>query len=431
MRPTLDRSRFLAHLSQLISLADKLQNAPAAGLLPRERLAAETVLERLAPHLHSGRLVVRELAAPGCEDRPSLVITLPGTEPRILGLVGAHFDVVPADRQSEGWHTDPFRLIVDSDGTLRGRGVTDCLGHVALLTEMLRVLAERPELRLPTVMVVLIANEEEAEIAGVGLPYVVEQGCLEPLRRGSLFWLDSADFGPTLGTGGIAMWEIEACGVGGHSGMPHNCVNALELATAAATALGRWFHERYPAHRDEARWRFASPSSFKMTTCHCANQKITMIPSSAHVQGDVRLTPFYDMGQVWSALVDEVHRLDTELGLGHQLPGFPRTRTSDGRTGSIRISSRGRSMEGIACDLNSRGLAALNLALETVRGKESLRPWSMTGSLPLVADLQRHGFDVQITGFGESASYHAPNEQGKLTDFEDGFAVLWELVTRW
>ena len=40
------------------------------------------------------------------------------------------------------------------------------------------------------------------------------------------------------------------------------------------------------------------------------------------------------------------------------------------------------------------------------------------------------GFDVQITGFGRSTFYHAPNEQAKLEHFKDGFRILCELLRR-
>ena len=83
----------------------------------------------------------------------------------------------------------------------------------------------------------MIANEEERALPGIGLEYLNEQGLLEPLKQGTVYWLDSADFGPTIGTGGIATWELLAYGVAGHSGMPHNCVNAIELAMATSQAL--------------------------------------------------------------------------------------------------------------------------------------------------------------------------------------------------
>jgi acetylornithine deacetylase len=71
--------------------------------------------------------------------------------------------VVTADPAT--WSFDPFSLSIEGD-TLRGRGVTDCLGHVALLTELFRQLGEaRPALK-ETVVGVFIANEENATVRG-------------------------------------------------------------------------------------------------------------------------------------------------------------------------------------------------------------------------------------------------------------------------
>ena len=39
-------------------------------------------------------------------------------------------------------------------------------------------------------------------------------------------------------------------------------------------------------------------------------------------------------------------------------------------------------------------------------------------------DLQRGGFDIQMTGFGNMSTYHADNEYCKLSDQEKGFAIL-------
>lgn len=50
---------------------------------------------------------------------------------KTFALVGSHLDVVPAN--PEGWERDPFTLTVEGD-FLYGRGTTDCLGHVALMT---------------------------------------------------------------------------------------------------------------------------------------------------------------------------------------------------------------------------------------------------------------------------------------------------------
>lgn len=54
-----------------------------------------------------------------------------------LAFIGSHLDVVPAN--PEGWHRDPFKLTVEGD-KLYGRGTTDCLGHVALLTRIVQLI---------------------------------------------------------------------------------------------------------------------------------------------------------------------------------------------------------------------------------------------------------------------------------------------------
>lgn len=426
----LNRDRFLDLLGRMIRLGPKLQNSPDAGLIPEEALVAEIVEEALAPHVASGFLRVERLAGPGYERRPSLVITIEGTGEGSIGFVGAHFDVVPADWEGESWERDPFELWVGDDGTLYGRGVTDCLGHVAVLTDFIAQIAERGQRPKRRIQVVLISNEEEAPIAECGLDYVVSQGAMESLKAGPIYWLDSADFGPTVGTGGTGMWELQVQGVGGHSGMTQNCVNALELGMHVAFELVQWFSTAYPPHPSEETWGFLSSSTLKSTVIQVKNEKITKIPGDAIIRGDIRLVPFYDMTEAMAGAVRFVEELNQKLQTAVQLPGFPRFMTAQGKRGSVKLVPKGRTMEGIACDLESPGLKALVDAMHSVRGPDGAKQYSMTGSLPLVRDLQRNGFDVQITGFGRSTYYHAPNEQAKLEHFEQGFAILNEICER-
>jgi acetylornithine deacetylase/succinyl-diaminopimelate desuccinylase-like protein len=273
----------------------------------------------------------------------------------------------------------------------------------------------------------MISNEEESNVPGIGLDLVAERGKLEVLAKGPVYWLDSADFGPTLGTGGIATWELDVTGVAGHSGMPHQCINALELAMDVVLAMGRWFRETYPPHPDEARWHYGSSSSLKATVVEGENRKITMIPGSVKVRGDIRLTPFYDVRAVIAATQQFVGGIAQQLADPTARGPFARYRSAMGRA-SIRFTPAANFTQGVACRLDSEGLHALNRAIVEVRGENGLTPSSMTGSLPLVRDLQERGFDVQITGFGRQVAYHAPNEFGLLEDFEDGYAILMNLV---
>ena len=68
-----------------------------------------------------------------------------------MAFIGSHLDVVPAN--PETWERDPFKLTVEGD-KLYGRGTTDCLGHVAMVTEFFIQLAEKkPKLKRKIVAV--------------------------------------------------------------------------------------------------------------------------------------------------------------------------------------------------------------------------------------------------------------------------------------
>jgi acetylornithine deacetylase len=425
---TFEKDRFLALLGEMIGHAERLQNSPDVGLIPEEALIADIVCRELKPHIDSGFIKVERLAGAGHEKRTSLVLTIQGTGEGTIGWVGAHFDVVPADREAEGWERDPFTLWVGEDGTVYGRGVTDCLGHIAVITDLLCKMGDANVRPKRTLKVVMIANEEEAPVKEYGLDYVVDNGYMDDLKGGPIYWLDSADFGPTLGTGGTSQWRLEVTGVTGHSGLTHNCVNALELAMASCLGMVEWFEEAYPAHAEEERYGFHTASTLKSTVVQSANNKITKIPGNVVIEGDFRLTPFYDVNEVKTGMENYVARINAGIESGDLPDFFPRVRTDSGRTGSLKLVWKGRVMEGIAVDLKSEGLAALERAIKQVRGEEGLAPFSMTGSLPLVRDLQRDGFDVQITGFGRSSYYHAPNEQANVDHFRQGFEILRELM---
>ena len=80
---------------------------------------------------------------------------------------------------------DPFLLSIDED-KLRGRGTTDCLGHVALVAELMKKLGEtKPQLK-SSVVAVFIASKVNSSIPGVGVHALVKDGLLDKLKQGPL-----------------------------------------------------------------------------------------------------------------------------------------------------------------------------------------------------------------------------------------------------
>ncbi|CAB9527070.1 Acetylornithine deacetylase [Seminavis robusta] len=436
---SLDKDEYIALLTKLIGESKYLQNNPRQNLVPEEGRVAKHVLEVLEPFKteNGGPLVIQEFVYK--EGRPNLKISFPGTSGKCTGLIGSHMDVVPAN--PETWERDPFTLEYDeASDKLFGRGTTDCLGHVAMITLLFKALAEKKPSLARSVVALFIAGEEGGE-SGVGVDAVVKEGHIEDLKNGTCYWIDSADSQPCTGTAGALQWHLTARGRLFHSGLPHRGINSLELASEALAIVQRRFYEDFPPCAQEDEYGFATPSTMKPTQIECAQGALNQLPPWTTLSGDIRLTPFYDPADVMTKVEGYVEELNQNMGT----PGFIPTRgpcskyTLEGddidiKSGKLELKwadtleGAVRQMEGIACDLKSLGLQALIDATTEVKG-EPAKPYAITGSLPLVRQMQREGFDVQITGFGESKAYHADNEYAILSNMKDAFQILLRVIS--
>lgn len=189
-----DEARFVNTLSGLIGEAKHLQNNPPRHV-PQEDLAIAHVRKVLDPLSveHGGKLKIRHVTyVPG---RGNLIVEYPGTTDKMISFVGSHLDVVPADPTK--WSVDPFKLTRDGD-KLYGRGATDCLGHVALITDLLAALGtNKPALKVG-ITVVFIASEEDSSVPGVGVDVLEKNGLLAPCKNGPVYWVDCADSKPCV-----------------------------------------------------------------------------------------------------------------------------------------------------------------------------------------------------------------------------------------
>ena len=323
----------------------------------------------------------------------------------------------------EGWARDPFTLSVEGD-KLYGRGTTDCLGHCALVACFLRELAKKKPKLESDVIAVYIASEENEDVPGVGVDGLVKNHVLDELKSGTCLWIDSSDSQPCIGTAGSATWSLKATGKRFHSGFPNNTVNPIELVSEAMAHVQHRFYDEFPRHHEENRYKFGASSSFKPTQMKCADGSLNQIPPTATLMGDIRITPFYDIHKVKQRISQYVSDLVAERFVS--LP----TRGEDSKymvknpkvEGQLEIEFNHGSMRGIACNLDSPGFKTVCEAIRIVRG--SVQPFSICGSLPIVADLQDEGFDLQIIGFGLSSTYHAENEYCLLSDMVKATRIL-------
>lgn len=331
--------------------------------------------------------------------------------------------MVPAN--PETWEHPPFELTRDGD-KLYGRGTTDCLGHVATITELFMQLAER-EVKLDvTVVAVFIASEEAEAKPGVGVDGLVKAGKLDFIKDGPVIWVDSADSQPCIGTAGAMTWHLKANGHLFHSGLPHKGINALELGMEAVKVIQERFYADFPEHESEKDYNFATPSTIKPTQMSCAKGGLNQIPPHCTISGDIRLTPFYEVADVKAKVESYVAELNADITSLPTRGPCSKYAIETGPKGSLELTWGGHMLEGIACKLDSPGYAALCKATAEVKGEA--KPYSICGSLPLVRDLQRAGFDLQVTGYGKMSVYHADNEYALLSDLKDAVKIMSRII---
>jgi len=188
--------------------------------------------------------------------------------------------------------------------------------------------------------------------------------------------------------------------------LPHRGINSLELVSEALAIIQRRFYEDYPPHPMEEEYKYITPSTMKPTQVECAKGALNQLPAWTTMSGDIRLTPFYDPVEVMQRVTGYVDELNTNLDtIPTRGPCSKYTLEGDDvdfKRGTLTMEwtedeTTVRQMEGVACDLKSPGLQAIIEATKEVKGE--VKPYSISGSLPLVRQMQKEGFDIQITGY--------------------------------
>lgn len=64
-------------------------------------------------------------------------------------------------------------------------------------------------------------------------------------------------------------------------------------------------------HADEVKYKFATPSTMKPTQIKCSEGSINQLPPWTEIQGDIRLTPFYDVDECMKKIMGYVEELNS------------------------------------------------------------------------------------------------------------------------
>ena len=83
----MNEPRFLSLLEKLIGVSESLQNSPAQGLIPKENLASNYVLDVLKPFTVENGGVLKVERIEFVEGRGNVIITYPGTTDKVIIVI--------------------------------------------------------------------------------------------------------------------------------------------------------------------------------------------------------------------------------------------------------------------------------------------------------------------------------------------------------
>lgn len=417
-----DSDEYVSFLRVLIAESEFLQNG--GGRVARESLIADHVINKLKPYIDENKIRCNKIEY--VEGRANLILEYgdPSLE-KIVSFAGSHFDVVPAN--PEQWERNPFELIVEGD-KLYGRGTTDCLGHVALITIILKELAEKNIQLNYKFVVVFIADEEDGRDKSIGVLHLDKDGLLDNIKAGPVYWTDGSDCAPVVASGTGMAWTLKVTGKKAHSGFPHNGINPIPIAYSAMELIIKKFNELCPRIEKDDLYNFKCHSNMKPTIWNVpSGSSANQYAEWAEITGDVRMTPFFN--------ADEIKRELSEFANSINLENLPKLHEGFGTScgeGENKVDAK---LEfnwvfgpycGIVCDINSVGYDMIKTA--TIKHHGSCKGCSELGSVPLVKEMQDTGIDIQIIGYGHTDAYHANNEYCTLSGMNKGFNILTSLL---
>ena len=417
-------NNFVELLSKFIEHSYQLQNSDKHT--PQESLIANLVQTELQEHIDSGKITYRKFEY--VENRPNIMLeyNLCTSDERTICFGGSHFDVVPANPTE--WKYDPFKLTVENDN-LYGRGTTDCLGHVALITLLIKNLAERNIVLNYKFVVLFIADEEYGADENVGVLHVYKEGHLDFLKKGPFYWVDASDVVPVLACGTGFAWKLRVTGKKTHTGFPLNGVNPLPIAFELSKMIIQKFGELCPKSEKDDEYKFSTHSNMKPTLISCPESGITQYYDYCEIFGDVRMTPFTDPYKLKIQLSEYVNSIDlntisTVMETEYH-PCFVTT-ASDGTQCTYKFEWIKEPYCGIAVDTNSDGF--VNLMKATTHHHDNCHFKSDLGAIPLVGQMQNAGFDIQMVGYGIGSVYHGNDEYCTISGMKKGYEILGMLL---
>lgn len=330
-----------------------------ADLLSREKFSVEK--------LHRKKGVQNVVARLG-KGKPSIVFN-------------AHADTVDVG-DAAAWTSDPFRATL-RDGRIYGLGACNCKASMAVHLWLAGEIARRGGPKRGEVVFTFVGDEEN--LGSEGLAWLREAGHVKP---DSLIVAAPTRNRIVYEERGVMWVRITTRGRAAHAGAPHTGESAILRMQRIISSLGRNLEERKSASGQQA--------TLSIGTIR-GGENINVVPDACTIQVDRRLLPEEDFGGAFRELESAARAAGAhEVELLTGTPGFSMPETGP-------------------------AASAFGAAVREVTGKPPER-LNVVGA----SDgryFARDGIEILVTGPGDGADSHIPNESVPLDELEQAARI--------
>lgn len=223
------------------------------------------------------------------------LITEIGSGTPVLGVSG-HMDVVDPGNLAD-WQTDPFEM-VEKDGTLFGRGITDMKSGLAALVITLIELHDQGLPKKGTIRLMATMGEEVGE---EGSSYFYQDGDMKDVD--GLVIAEPSGYNIGHAEKGSMDIKFTSIGKASHSSMPENGYNAIDPLMELLLEANQIFRD------DKIEGQAMGPLTFN-TTLISGGTQVNSIPESATAEVNVRTIPEYSNQKVIAKLNTLIEKLN-------------------------------------------------------------------------------------------------------------------------
>src|SRR5262249_16530699 len=201
-------------------------------------------MEYLGAHLdgHGFRVALQRTEVTGVP-KINLTACAGPAEPDGL-IISGHVDTVPFSGQP-GWTRDPLRLEID-DSRVYGRGTSDMK---VFLAQCVDAAARLDVATLKRPLVFLFTADEEVGCLGAERMFPALPQLLGTIPQPRLAWIGEPTSYQVFHTHkGVVLFTISVHGLGGHSSLPEQGVNAIAVAGKVIETVGHYQAELRSQH---------------------------------------------------------------------------------------------------------------------------------------------------------------------------------------